>query len=65
MSECGEVRVDITEYFDDFTSEGTVWLSEEQRQDIKLIGLFYAEQYRKSLIHKVIRFLCRFYMRKW
>lgn len=63
MSECGEIRVDITEYFDEFTSEGTVWLSEEQRRDIRFIELFYAEQYRKSLIHKVISLLKRFYMK--
>lgn len=57
MAEIEKVRVDITEYFDEFTSYTTVWLSEKQRQDITFIELFYAESYEKSFLHKAIRFL--------
>ena len=56
-----EVRVDVTEYHDEFTSDTTLWLSEKQLQDVRFITSFYADSYEKSLLHKVIRFFKRFY----
>lgn len=56
-----EVRIDVTEYYDEFITETTLWISEKQRQDVRFITSFYADAYEKSLLHKVIRFFRKFY----
>ena len=56
-----EIKVEITEYHDEFTSDTTLWLSEKQLQDVSFITSFYTDSYEKSLLHQVIRFFKRFY----